>query len=230
MTPADFTTDLLVSWGGSDCFNAALALAKQNAVTEAHWDDVDHVISGKIAQHGGWEMPVSLEVLDDGTIISHCPCRTNSEFGQVCPHVVALGLHQMINFAPDDDEDEQSPVAPQSAASCKSENGGDEFAVAEALRRFVPAKLRVHAQLSGSRASLSIKLTAQYGDKSFPCGELGAIDEVLSQDSEDKYLFHVRNAAAEAAAIRHVKDFGFEEGYRAASLPASLTINKSASS
>ena len=219
MTPADFTPELLQSWGGNDCFNAALSLAKQNAVAEARWDDVDHVISGKISRPDGWGMPVSLEVLDDGTIIPHCPCRTCAEYGQVCSHVVALGLHQMVNFAPEssyaagEEPRGANSGAPRSAAAASGE--GDEASVAEALRRFVPAPVRVHAKLSGSRASLSIQITAHYGDMVFRCGEIGAVDEVISQDQNDRYLFRVRNVAAEAAALRLVKDYGFEEGYRA---------------
>ena len=132
MTPADFTPELLQSWGGSDCFNAALSLAKQNAVAEAHWDDVDHVISGKISRPDGWGMPVSLEVLDDGTIIPHCPCRTCSEFGQVCSHVVALGLHQMVNFAPESAYAGDTPrgVNPGASRSAEAASDDDESSVA----------------------------------------------------------------------------------------------------
>ena len=221
MTPADFTTELLVSWGGDECFASAVSLARQNAVTEASWDDVDHVIKGKISRSDGWAMPVSVEVPDDGSIRPHCPCRTCSEYGQVCPHVVALGLHQMVNFAPAGAEDEAMAVqsstgSTRSAARSRAsvDDEGESSSVAETLRRLVPAEVRIHAELSGSRASLSIKLTAHYGDMVFQCGELGAVDEVLSCDPADKYLFRVRNSAAEAAAIRLVKEYGFEEGYR----------------
>ena len=101
MTPADFTNDILIGWGGGDVFNQALHLAQQGGVLHAEWDDVDHVISGKVSGPTGYPMEVSLEVLDDGTIISHCPCRMNQMYGQVCPHVVALGIHQMVSYMPD---------------------------------------------------------------------------------------------------------------------------------
>ena len=101
MTPADFTTKLLENWGGETCLRQALSIAQRGGVVEAAWDGIDHVISGKIAMSDGWNMPSSLEVLDDGTIISHCPCRTNKEYGMVCPHVVALGLYMMVNSMPE---------------------------------------------------------------------------------------------------------------------------------
>ena len=100
MTPADFTNDLLISWGGAEVFNQALNLVQHQNVLRAEWDDVEHIIRGELTGPTGYPMKTSLSVLDDGTIISHCPCRTNQQYGQVCPHVVALGIHQMVTFMP----------------------------------------------------------------------------------------------------------------------------------
>ena len=117
MTPADFTTDILVNWGGQECFQQAVSIAQRGGVVEAHWDDFDHVITGKIAMSDGWNMPTKLEVLDDGTIISHCPCRTNQDFGMVCPHVVALGLYMMVNSMPD-----PPPKSPEPSPRCSGDS------------------------------------------------------------------------------------------------------------
>ena len=39
MTPADFTNDILVAWGGAEVFNQALALAQRGGVLRAYLDE-----------------------------------------------------------------------------------------------------------------------------------------------------------------------------------------------
>ena len=158
MTPADFTSEMLVNWGGEECFRQAMAIAQRGGVLEAHWDDFDHVISGKIAMSGGWAMQLRFDVLDDGTVISHCPCRMSQENGMVCPHVVALGLYMMVNSMP-----EGGPAPAAGAGERDAEPKAEGDPVAEVLKRCVPMKPRIRATLSGSRASLSIVLEADYG-------------------------------------------------------------------
>ena len=208
MTPADFTTEILIGWGGRDCFNQAVGIVRQGRVVEAAWDDIDHVIFGKIATADGWPMPVKLEVLDDGTIISHCPCRTNRDFGQVCPHVVALGFYMMVCAMP---EASEAPVESRPAVSSSRPAEDDEASVAEALVRRVPLKPRIRAKVYGSLASLSITIEADYRGALWECGELGPVDEVVAVDPEDKYLYYTRSFETENAAIERVKRMGFQD-------------------
>ena len=206
MTPADFTNELLIGWGGGDVFNQALRLAQHGGVLQAGWDDVDHVISGKVSGPTGYPMDVSLEVLDDGTIISHCPCRMNQMYGQVCPHVVALGIHQMVSYMPDDAEEEDEPCETPEDAS---------RAVARRIppdARLVPAKPSFRLNVKGSRASLGVEAIARYGDIEVVCGGDADVDAVFIADPDDPYLFRVRNPDAEERAIRLLKGYGFEEG------------------
>ncbi len=206
MTPADFTTEILINWGGKDCFNQAVGIVRQGRVSEAKWDEVNHAISGKIANADGWSMPVALEVLDDGTIISHCPCRTNREFGQVCPHVVALGFYMMICAMP------EAPASGKlTVASARAEAEADEASAMEVLVRRVPLKPRIYAKVYGSLASLAITLEADYCGRKWECGELGPADEVVAIDPEDKYLYHTRSFATENAAIERVRRLGFKD-------------------
>ena len=69
MTPADFTNDLLISWGGAEVFNQALNLVQHQNVLRAEWDDVEHIIRGELTGPTGYPMKTSLSVLDDGTPI-----------------------------------------------------------------------------------------------------------------------------------------------------------------
>ena len=205
MTPADFTHDLLIGWGGGDVFNQALNLAQRGGVLRAEWDDVDHVISGEIAGPTGYPMKASLEVLDDGTIISHCPCRINQMYGQVCPHVVALGIHQMVTFMPDDAAEDDVAV-----------DGGGRVSARRVPpdARMVPDRPSFRMHLSGSRVALGADLFARYGDVELPCCGKADVDAVLRQDPDDPYLYYVRNQDAEERAVALLKGYGFEEGTR----------------
>ena len=200
MTPADFTNELLISWGGAEVFNQALNLVQHQNVLRAEWDDVEHIIRGELAGPTGYPMKTSLSVLDDGTIISHCPCRTNQQYGQVCPHVVALGIHQMVTFMPDDAPEEEE----------------EESAVRQIPKeaRLIPDIPRFRMVLHGTRASLGADVFARYGEVELPCGGAADVDAVMRQDADDPLIYHVRNADAEERALRLLRGYGFEEGKR----------------
>ena len=86
------TKDDLIAWGGEDVFNQAFALCQTGSVKGFSYDHETRVISGKIEQADGWDMPVSFVLESRGRIKSNCTCRTNQLYGQVCAHVVALGI------------------------------------------------------------------------------------------------------------------------------------------
>lgn len=203
MTPADFTNDILIGWGGGEVFNQALNIVQHGAVLRAEWDDVDHVISGELAGASGYPMKTSFEVLDDGTVISHCPCRANQMLGQVCPHVVALGIHQMVTYMPDDAE-EVSGTNDSAAPSRIPDNA-----------RIIPDSPRFRVDLYGSSAvALGAEIFARYGEVELPCCAPADFDAVIRQDPDDHLVFHVRNPDAEERAVRLLKGYGFEDGKR----------------
>ena len=197
MTPADFTNDILVAWGGAEVFNQALALAQHGSVLRAEWDDVEHVISGEVSGPTGYPMKVKFEVLDDGTIRSHCPCRMNQMHGMVCPHVVALGIHQMVTYMPDDAEEEDRAGAV--AASMPKE------------ARMVPDTPRFMVKFFGRNiVSLGAEVFARYGDVELPCCGDADVDAVLRRDEEDPLRYYVRNSDAEDRAVQLLKGYGFD--------------------
>ncbi len=203
MTPADFTNDILIGWGGGEVFNQALNMVQHGAVLRAEWDNVDHVISGELAGASGYPMKTSFEVLDDGTVISHCPCRANQVLGQVCPHVVALGIHQMVTYMPDDAEEA---------------SGTDDSATPSRIpdnARVIPDSPRFRVDLYGSSAvALGAEIFAKYGEVELPCCGPADVDAVTRQDPDDPLVFHVRNPDAEERAVRLLKGYGFEDGKR----------------
>lgn len=151
MVRSGITKDELVQWGGVDVFNQALALVNSGDVTKAEYDDDKLEIRGKIEQRDGWEMPVSFHLEPGGRIKSACPCAANQRYGQICPHVVALGIAVMVQEM--DDAEDETADAPSVAADAVPAQPDDDFIP-------VPMAPRFFAFVSGSRASLSIEIDA----------------------------------------------------------------------
>ena len=86
-----------MKWGGEAVYRQAEALAKRGAVLKAEMKD--NWITGVIARDGGGEIFTKLRVIAPDRIESRCPCFTNREHGQVCLHVVALGITLMLRHS-----------------------------------------------------------------------------------------------------------------------------------
>lgn len=202
MVSSGITRDELIGWGGEDVFNQALALCNAGDVLEANYDDDSLEISGKITLPTGWAMPVRFKLERGGRIHSQCPCATNQKYGQVCPHVVALGIAVMVKEM-DAAEAERPPEAEE------------ETRAAEEVRFIeVPMRPKFYALVSGSRASLSIELDAYYGDIDFPACSLQADRTVYIKDPDDDLVRRVRSPEVEKDAVKSLEKWGFEPGYR----------------
>ncbi len=216
MIKSGITQDEIIQWGGAEVFNQALTLVNAGDVVSVHYDDNALTISGKIAQPSGWEMPVSLKLKERGRIQSHCPCYTNQKLGQVCPHVVALGIAQMVLEM---DAQDLQTSQPQATGAVEQDMP------AEAEEDFIEVSLKpqFYGYLSGSRAALSIALDAYYGEIDFPACSLQAEKVVYLPQPDDPLVRGVRSLKAEREAIQALKKWGFEEGYKDRDLKLYLT-------
>jgi len=208
------TRDELIEWGGESVFNQALAIVNSGDVVEADYNDDTLEIRGKIAQPSGWDMPTGLKLEPGGRVKSLCPCATNQRYGQICPHVVALGLAVSIKEM---DEDEPRPGAGKA-----DEEEADECVSPDGVRYMeVPAKPRIAAFVSGSRAALSVEMDARYssgarGEREieFPVGSTQADRTVYLPDPNDPYVWRVRSMDSERAAMKEIEKWGFKPGYQ----------------
>ena len=108
MVKSGITREELIQWGGEEVFNQALAICNSGDVSDVTYNDDTLEISGKIEQPSGWAMPVKFKLEAGGRIHSECPCITNQKYGQVCPHVVAIGL--ALTILEMEDEESKSEV------------------------------------------------------------------------------------------------------------------------
>jgi len=215
MVKSGITKEELISWGGADVFNQGLALVNSGDVKSVEYDDETVTVSGKIERPDGWEMPVSFKLKERGRIESHCPCYANQKLGQVCPHVLAVAIAQMVVEMEDDERIERERAA--ASASGESEAPADEGVVE------VPMKPKFYAFVAGSRASLSIALDAWYGDIDFPACSLQADRTVYIKSEDDPDIRFVRSQDAEREAVKSLESWGFEPGYRASDLKVYCT-------
>jgi superfamily II DNA or RNA helicase len=210
MATSGITQQELIDWGGIDVFRQALALVNSGDVTHVEYDDDSLQIRGRLEQPSGWEMPVSFTLESGGRIRSACPCQQNQKYGQICPHVVALGLALMLRELPEDDpppprRENEAPAAPE-----------DEFIP-------VPATPKFFAYVSGSRRSLSIEIDACYDAIDFPACSPQDDNVVSLPDPNDPLVRRVRSLKAEKEAVQLVERQGFSRGYRSGDLKLYLT-------
>lgn len=221
MIKSGITREEIVRWGGADVFNQALAIVNSGDVKSVRYDDDTVTISGKIERPDGWEMPVSFVLKEQGRIESHCPCYQNQKLGQVCPHVVALAIAQMVLEADDEPEERTGNKAERRGGG--GGGGGDggsapgqhQDAAPDADLIAVPMKPKFYALVSGSRASLSIAVDAWYDDIDFPACSLQAESLVSLPDPNDPLVRRTRSMDAEREALKLLESsWGFEQGYR----------------
>ena len=209
MAKSGITLKEVEGWGGTETFRQAMAIVNSGDVAAAEYDDEALEIRGRIEQPDGWEMPVSFHLEPGGRIKSKCPCRTNVQYGQICPHVVALGIAVAV-----EEMDE---------AECGREDGGPDESggeCAEDGEKFieVPMQPKFDAYVSGSRASLAIEVDAYYGDIGIPACSPQGERVVWLEDPDDPLVRFVRSHKAEKDAVARLESCGFERGYRTGDL------------
>ncbi len=215
MAKSGITQQELIQWGGPGVFNQALGIVNSGDVTKAEYNDDTLEIRGKIEQPSGWEMPVSFHLEPGGRIKSACPCMQNQKYGQVCAHVVALGIAVMVKEM--DDVEDEKPKAHKGSA--------EDTAAAEPEEDFIPVPMapKFDAFVSGSRASLSIEIDAYYGDVGIPACSMQDDRVVWLEDPDDPLVRRTRSLKSEREAMKLVERYGFERGYREGDLKLYVT-------
>jgi hypothetical protein len=91
-----FTQKILQDWAGWKSFRDGKLLFERGVVEKVVYDHP--FVSGELAV-GIRGMRTKFEVLPDGLVDNHCPCRDNQERGLICAHLVALGLEALKQYS-----------------------------------------------------------------------------------------------------------------------------------
>ena len=212
MVKSGITREELIQWGGEDVFNQALNLCNSGDVSDVAYDDDTLEITGRIEQPSGWAMPVKFKLEAGGRIHSECPCITNQKYGQVCPHVVAIGLALTILEMEDDPPVSRLPSQVLDGEGPGTEDGRRDDEESKFIE--IPVAPKFYALVSGSRAALSIELDCYYEDVDFPCCSVQPDRTVYLEDPDDDLVRRVRSMKAERDAVKSLARWGFEPGYK----------------
>jgi len=91
-----FTQKILQDWAGWKSFRDGKLLFERGVVEKVEYDHP--IVSGELAV-GIRGMRTKFEILPDGLVDNHCPCRDNQERGLICAHLVALGLEAVRQYS-----------------------------------------------------------------------------------------------------------------------------------
>ncbi len=83
------THKIIKDWAGWRAFRDGKTLFEREVVEKVEYDHP--FVTGQLAL-GIRGMRSKFEILSDGFVENHCPCRQNQERGMICAHLVALGL------------------------------------------------------------------------------------------------------------------------------------------
>ncbi len=222
MIKSGITQEELISWGGKEVFNQALALCNAGVVKNPAYDESTFKVTGEILQDNGWAMPVSFTLEENLRIQSHCPCYANQRLGQVCPHVVAIGIALMVTEM--EYEEIENNKTDNNQASYSKQQPCDNSLQEEKFIE-VPMKPKYYVAICGCRNWLSVTLDAWYGPIEFPACSVQAEKTVYLEDENDPYVRRVRSIDDEREAINLLKSMGFEPGYKSGDLKLG-TINQ----
>lgn len=208
MDKSGITRKDIISWGGKEIFDRALALCQSGDVLDVKYNGAMRTVSGKILNSSGWGMPVSFQLSDRGRIVPKCPCYTCSELGQVCEHVAAIAIAQMVlemeeTSRAECHEAKTAGQLPREVAAPPNEEVDFSHIVQ------IPLKPEIFAYLQGSRASLSLEIDAHYRQIEFPICSLQSPDTVFFKDDNDPDIRYVRSIEEEFAAIELAKSCRF---------------------
>ena len=81
-----FTQKTLKDWAGYKAFREGSLLFEKGKVE--HVEHASPFVTGQLSI-GPRGMRSKFEVLKNGLVENHCPCRENRQEGRICPHLVA---------------------------------------------------------------------------------------------------------------------------------------------
>ena len=209
------TREEIIQWAGPSLFNQSLPILQSGSVSDVSYDPATGEIKGKILQKGfgaikPWYMPVSFVRTAPGVIKSHCTCRANVNYGQLCQHVIAVGLGLLLQ--------EMSLAKAEREKTAKQKTNVPEKPKAEIPKDDedciqIPLSPTFSVFVSGSRASLSVEVDAHYEKIEFPAASPQSKNVVWLVDKEDPLVRRTRSIEAERRALDYIESLGFRPSY-----------------
>ena len=181
-----FTQKILEDWAGRETFKDGMLLFEKGKVDSVSYEPP--FVSGQLSI-GVRGMRSKFEVLKDGFVENHCPCRDNREEGKICKHLVALGLeavrlysdpHRVDKLAEEKRRTERLAAFDESAYHTRDPNG-------------TPAALRIILKQSWRESlpqcEVPIRVAAEIGGQVIPLNEVPKNHPMALSAEDDNLLF-----------------------------------------
>jgi superfamily II DNA or RNA helicase len=202
-----FTQKILEDWAGRATFLEGKALFEKGKVEKVVFDPP--FVTGQLSI-GIRGMRSKFEVLKDGLVENHCPCRENREDGKICAHLVALGLEAVRLY-----------TDPQ-----RVEKQQEEMRRAQRLQQFddsayhtrdpngTPAKLRIILKQSWRESlpenRVPIRCAVEVAGQLIPLNEVPKKAPMALSASDDNLLYvleDISEGPAKAKLVASKSDF-----------------------
>jgi superfamily II DNA or RNA helicase len=191
-----FTQKILEDWAGRQAFADGMALFERGKVDKVAYDPP--FITGQLSI-GVRGMRSKFEILPDGLVENHCPCRENREEGRICAHLVALGLEAVRLYSDPHRVDkmvEEKRRAERLASFDESAyHARDPAGTAAALRITLKQSWREHL----ADCEVPMRVAAEIGDQTIPLNEVDK-NQPLALSPEDENLLFVLEDICEGPA------------------------------
>jgi len=175
MSNLELTEALLAKLAGWEAMKQARALLETGRVVSSHWEAP--LLRG-VVQDEGSGMRAGLVIRSDTDAENMCPCRQSRQYGTICAHSVAVGLHEIRKRTPAPIPS-ASPARPQNQTVATSAKPGRK---ARAIVRSGPDQdgepLEIHVILppnlaeAASRGRVMLCLEAVWNGKRQPLSAL----------------------------------------------------------
>ena len=196
MKHVPFTQKILEDWAGRQTFKEGMDLFERNKVEKVSYDHP--FVTGQLSI-GVRGMRCKFEVLKDGYVENHCPCRDNREEGKICKHLVALGLeavrlysdpHRVDKMEEEKRRAERLASFDESAYHTRDPNG-------------TPATLRITLKQSWRESlpqhQVPLRAAVEIGGQIIPMNEVPK-NHPLALNPEDENLLFVLEDICEGPA------------------------------
>lgn len=186
MKHVPFTQKILADWAGKSAFQDGMALFERGKVEKVEYDHP--FVTGQLSL-GIRGMRSKFEVLPDGLVENHCPCRENREDGRICAHLVALGLEAVRLYSDPHrvDKMEEEKRRAERLASF------DESAYHTRDPGGTPARLRITLKQSWrdhlKDCEVPLRCAMELEGKAVPLNEVPRQQPLALSESDENLLF-----------------------------------------
>lgn len=185
-----FTQKILKDWAGPATFQKGMTLFEKGKVDTVNFEPP--FVTGQLSI-GVRGMRSKFEVLKDGFVENHCPCRDNREEGKICAHLVALGLEAVRLYSDphrvDKMQEEKRRAERQASFDDSAYHTRDPNGTPATLRIILKQSWQEHLSVQ----TVPMRCAVEIGDQVIPLNEVPKNHAMKLSTIDDNLLFVIED-------------------------------------